>query len=300
MKNIFLALTFAFAAITAQARETIQIVWPFNLGDTIAQPTRATVDEANRIQDKYNFIMINKPGAGASIAAKFVESTPNSILSGSTSFFVRPNFFPESSHSPANFRVLMVQCSAPMMIVSSKYRSFNEVPQNQFLTIGVSGLGVTTHLVATETQKRFPQLKAVPYKGTSEPMIDILEGRVDMGVTFVNTAEQWLQDGKMQGLGVTGGRSVIGVPTLASQNFHGMDEVVNTLMFMVPTSMSKAQYNELRDILRRAARSQSVQAAYTKEYCSAMDLTEQQTQAWYTTQQTLWKRLTKDIKLESK
>jgi tripartite-type tricarboxylate transporter receptor subunit TctC len=297
MKKTIAIIALLGLAITAQARQTVEVVWPFSLGDTISQPTRATVEEANRIQDKYQFVLINKPGAGASIAAKYVESHPNTILSGSTSFFVRPNFFPDASQNPANFRVLMVQCSAPMMLVSSKYKSLKEISRDQSLTVGISGMGATTHLVATELQKQFPGVVPVPYKSTSEPIADIIESRADMGITFVNTAEQWIREGKMYGLGVTGPRAVINVPTLASQNVQSASEITNTLMFVVPTSMSDSQYQELRDILRRAVAAVAVQDAYKREYCVPVDFNEKQTADWYRDQQELWKKLTKDVKL---
>lgn len=298
MKKLCFTIGLLLTTITAQSRDNFQVVWPFSMSDTVLQPTRATVEEANRLQDRHTFVVVNRPGAGASIAAKFVETTPNSLLSGSTSFFVRPNFFPKESQDPANFRPLMVQCAMPMVIVSGKYKNFNDIPKDANLTIGVSGMGVTTHLVATEVQKRFANLQVVPYRGSSEPMIDLVEGRVDMGVTFPNTAEQWLASGKLHGLGTTGPQPVLKMPTLVSLGFAGMQEVVNTTMFVVPRSMPENQYRELRDIMQRAARSASVQSAYAKEFCVPVDLNEEQMRAWWTGQLNLWKRLTQNVKLD--
>ena len=159
-------------------------------------------------------------------------------------------------------------------------------------------MGVTTHLVATEVQKRFPNLQVVPYRGSSEPMIDLVEGRVDMGVTFPNTAEQWLASGKLHGLGTTGPQPVLKMPTLVSLGFSGMHEVVNTTMFVVPRSMPENQYRELRDTMQRAAQSAGVQSAYAKEFCAPLTLNEEQTRNWWSGQLALWKRLTQNVKLE--
>ena len=76
MKNLLLALLFVSSLVHA---ETITIVWPFGMGDTQAQYSRSLIDELNNNQKKYTFILDNKPGAGATIGAKYVAATPNTV-----------------------------------------------------------------------------------------------------------------------------------------------------------------------------------------------------------------------------
>ena len=92
MKKFILATLAAVGCLTAHSAETVTIVWGWSLGDPMAQYSRSLVDEANKAQNKYTFVLDAKPGAGGAIAAKHVERTPNSILATSTAFFVRPNF----------------------------------------------------------------------------------------------------------------------------------------------------------------------------------------------------------------
>ena len=131
MKKFLIALAVAMAAFSTQAQQQISIIWPFGMGDTQAQYSRSLVEELNRSQKKYTFILENRPGAGATIGAKHVATTPNTILSASTAFFVRPNFYPNESHNVADFRPLMTQCAAPMLIVSKKYKSWRDIDRNQ-------------------------------------------------------------------------------------------------------------------------------------------------------------------------
>jgi len=107
MKKFLIATAVALEAVSAQAQQTLTIIWPFGIGDTQAQYSRSLVEELNKTQKKYTFILENKPGAGATIGARHVLATPNSVLAASTAFFVRPNFYPEESHSVADFRPLM-------------------------------------------------------------------------------------------------------------------------------------------------------------------------------------------------
>lgn len=298
MKKILAAMILATTTFALQAQQTMTIVWPFGMGDTQAQYSRSLVEELNKNQKKYNFILENRPGAGATIGAKHVASTPNSILSASTAFFVRPNFYPNESHNVNDFRPLMTQCAAPMVIVSRKYRSWSQIDQNQKINIGISGLGATSHLMAMEIVKRYPNAQPVPYKGTREASLDVVAGNLDLSVAFLGEVEGFLDKGELNVLGISGRRVVRGIPTLESQGFSGVGEVVNMHSLQVPKTMSTEQYNELRDMVTKAAQADSVQRAYAVDYCDPSSLDSAATQRWFVGQIALWKRLSQGVKLD--
>lgn len=297
MKKFLIAGAIALTAVVSQA-EQISIIWPFGMGDTQAQYSRSLVEELNRTQKKYTFILENRPGAGATIGAKYVVTTPNTILSASTAFFVRPNFYPEDSHRVADFRPLLTQCAAPMLIVSKKYRSWNEIDRNQKINIGISGLGATSHLMAMEIVKRYPNAVVVPYKGTREASIDVLGGNIEMSVAFLGEVEGFLDKGELTALGISGRKTVRGIATLESQGFTGVGEVVNMHSLQVPRTMPAEQYMELRRLVTDAARTDSVQRAYAVDYCDPSNLESVATQRWFDSQVALWKRLSQGVKLD--
>jgi tripartite-type tricarboxylate transporter receptor subunit TctC len=295
MKQL-LALLLLTLSISANAKEIITIVWPFGMGDTQAQYSRSLIDELNRHYDKYTFILDNKPGAGATIGAKYVAATPNTILAASTAFFVRPNFYPEESHRVADFQPLMTQCAAPMVVVSKRYRSWKEIPKDQAINIGISGMGATSHLMAMQIKREYPNAVPVPYKGTREASIDAANGNLDMSVAFIGEVEGFLDAGKLNALGITGHRPVRNIPTLESQGFD-VGSVVNMHSLIVPTTMNPAQYAELRGMVVRAAMKQSVQDSYAVDYCEGSSLGLTQTKNWWDSQILLWKRLSKGVSL---
>ena len=292
-----MATAVALASFASQASQTLTIIWPFGIGDTQAQYSRSLVEELNKQQKKYNFILENKPGAGATIGARHVAATPNSVLSASTAFFVRPNFYPEESHSVADFRPLMTQCAAPMVIVSKKYRTWQEIDKSRPINIGISGMGATSHLMAMEIIKRYPNAQPVPYRGTREASLDVVAGNLDLSVAFLGEVEGFLDKGDLFALGISGRKPVRGVPTLESQGFAGVGEVVNMHSLQVPKTMPAEQYNELRDMVMRAARADSVQKAYAVDYCEPSNLDSVATQRWFDGQVALWKRLSQGVKL---
>jgi tripartite-type tricarboxylate transporter receptor subunit TctC len=297
VKKFIVATAVALASFASQASQTLTIIWPFGIGDTQAQYSRSLVEELNKQQKKYNFILENKPGAGATIGARHVAATPNSVLSASTAFFVRPNFYPEESHSVADFRPLMTQCAAPMVIVSKKYRTWQEIDKSRPINIGISGMGATSHLMAMEIIKRYPNAQPVPYRGTREASLDVVAGNLDLSVAFLGEVEGFLDKGDLFALGISGRKPVRGVPTLESQGFAGVGEVVNMHSLQVPKTMPAEQYNELRDMVMRAARADSVQKAYAVDYCEPSNLDSVATQRWFDGQVALWKRLSQGVKL---
>ena len=142
MKKFLLSLLLVTPLISF-AKENITIFYAWGPGDSVANYHRTIAAEANKIQDKYNFLFDTRPGAGGAIASNHVLNTPNSVLAHSTAFFVRPVVFPNESYDLTKFKSQYVHCMAPMAVTSTKYKSVKDVPATA--SVGISGLGVTTH-----------------------------------------------------------------------------------------------------------------------------------------------------------
>jgi tripartite-type tricarboxylate transporter receptor subunit TctC len=285
------------------ARETVTIVYSWTAADTAANFHRALAEEANRIQSKYRFVFDARPGAGGSIAANYVASNPNTILATASAFFIRPNFFPAESHDLGAFKQLKPQCSAPALISSIKYKSWTEVPTDRPTTIGVSGLGTTTHLIATQVAKRYPQMTVVPFKSTSEALVSVLGGNTDFAVNFIGDSIQYAKaDGpkRVYMLGITGDKTVAGVVPLTSQGFaKSLNRMNIPAQLLVPRNTPDVKFNEWREILVQAGKSKSVQEAFAKDYCESLNqMPTDQIQGYFYMQATEWQRLSSGVSLK--
>jgi tripartite-type tricarboxylate transporter receptor subunit TctC len=304
MKKILTVLLSAFAiSALAQSPQNITIYYGWSAADTAANFNRTLAAAANKDQKKYNFIFDVKPGAGAAIAAMYVERNPNTILATSSAFWIRPNFFPKESHQVDNFREMLPQCDSPLTIVSKKYKSFKEVPTDKPLTVGVSGLGITTHLVATEVVKKYPNMTVIPFKSTTDALISVLGGQTDFSVNFVGDSEQYLKDtglGRVYMLGVTGDRPVLSTPTFVSQGFDKITSYMNAPSHLVvPNNMPEAQFKEVRAILMKAGRDPAVLDSYKTDHCSSLNqMPDDQIQPWFNAQNARWKKITSTISLK--
>ena len=301
MKKIISILALAAFSLLATAKDTITVIYSWTAADTAANFHRSLIEEANRIQDKYNFIFDTRPGAGGSIAAIHVLETPNTILATASAFFVRPNFFPNESHDVTKFREIFPQCSAPAVIASKKYKSWSEVPNNAKLSIGMSGMGTTTHLIATQLVKKYPNLIIVPFKSTSEALLGVLNDSTDFSVNFLGDSDQYTT-GKdpVHLLGITGNKTINRIVPLSTQGFSKDLEVMNIpAELLVPTSWPDSKFTDVREILLRAGRSQSVLDSYKPDYCQSINqMNDKEIQIWYTNQISDWKRLTIGVLLK--
>jgi tripartite-type tricarboxylate transporter receptor subunit TctC len=303
MKKLFLSLLFALLSTTALSKETITVVYAWTAADVAANFHRTLVDEANRIQNKYIFVFDTKPGAGGSIAANHVANTPNTVLATASAFFIRPNFFPNESHDLNNFKELMPQCSAPGVITSSKYRSWKDVPTDQPLTIGMSGMGTTTHLIATQVAKKYPKMTVVPYKSTSEAVVSVLSGNIDFAVNFMGDSAQYTEASspkKIYMLGITGDQNINGVAPLISQGFTKSLARMNVpAQLVVPKNMPDLKFNEIREILVKAGRAKTVNNAFAVDYCQSLNqMLDSNIQGYYNLQVSEWQRLSSGVSLK--
>jgi tripartite-type tricarboxylate transporter receptor subunit TctC len=297
-KKTLASLMLLLTSAAAMADKTIGVIWPYGPGDPPANYARFAIDEMNKIQTQYNFIFDNRPGAGSAVASKHVEANPNTtVLSTSTAFFIRPNFFPNESHNVSNFAPLVMQCANPMVVVSKKYKNL-DLDKNTAFTIGTSGLGDTTYLLAMQIKEKFPNAVVVPYKSTSDALVDVIGGNIDFSVGFVAAVDQYMIKGDITGVGVSGKKIIKNIPTLASKGIPYADDIVIMFFTAVNKDMPAAMRKEMREIVSKSTKAPAVHEAYRVNFCDPIEMNEKQMQEWFDRQQVLWAKLTKTVKLD--
>ena len=299
MSRIF-ALIILLFSLTGTA-ETVTIIYAFGPADTMANYSRTLVDEANRIQQKYTFLFDTRPGAGSSIAARYVENNTNTILQTSSAHFIRPNFYPTESHEINNFRELLPLASPPMAVASAKYRNWSEVPTSRPINVGISGLGTTSHLIAMQIKTRYPNLQPIPFKSTNDSILSLIGGQIDLHVGFLGEMKEWTKTKKnLYILGMTGTKSVGGHPLLINQHFPSiLANMDNPQHLVVPKTIPDLKFNEWRNILFVASKASTVQDSYKIDLATPMDgMSTADLQAWYLAQTQQWKKLSSTVKLD--
>ena len=302
MKKL-LAVLLCFVCIQVNAAETVTIVYSWTAGDTAANYYRALAESANRVQKQYTFIVDYKPGAGGAVAAAHVAKTPDTVLATSSAFFIRINLYPESGYNLDNYQELLPICFGPFAIVSSRYRTWQQVPTDQRLTIAVSGLGTTTHLTALQIQQRYPRLDVIAYKSTSEATMAALSGQTDFAVNLMGDNSQFERanstGSRLYVLGTGGRRAVGNKPLLIDQGFHSnMARMGSPAQLIVPVSTPAKKYEDWRRILLQAVQTDTIKQAISDDYCVPTAEMSLNPAAYYAESRSFWQRLTADLRVE--
>lgn len=302
MKQLLLSICLLFSSLV-MAKENVTIIYGWNASDSVANYGRILAAEANKLQDKYNFILDARPGAGNAIAANYVKNTPNTILFTSPAFFIRPIFYPNESYNISDYKPFMPLCDGPMVVSSVKYKSWKEVPTDKPISIGTSGLGVASHLIALQLVEKYPNMMIVPFKSTSDALLAIISGQVDFGVAFLTDTEVWVKENKtVQAhiLGTTGFTRINKYPTLVESGFPkslGNSNLSHQLI--VPKSIPDDKFREWRMILIKAANSTAVKDAYKADSCYfTSDVLDKDLTNWFNIRKERWSKLANSVKLD--
>jgi tripartite-type tricarboxylate transporter receptor subunit TctC len=303
MKKI-LAILLSTFALTAISAENVTIIYSWSAADTAANYYRALAESANKLQTKYNFLVDYKPGAGGAIAASYVGKTPNTILGTSSAFFIRSNLYPESGYNQDNFQELLPICFGPFGITSSKYKSWNEVPSNKRLVMGMSGMGTTTHLTAIQIAKKYPNIDIIAYKSTSDAVMATLGGQIDFAVNLLGDSIQYETDNSTKArlyvLGTGGTKLINNYPLLLNQGFGpAMARMGSPAQLIVPANLSNEKYNEWRKLLSEAAKTTLVKKAIADDFCSpTREMSSEDPVAYYNESKNFWKKMTNGVEVK--
>lgn len=307
MKKL-LAILLATLSMTAMAKENITMAYSFGAGDSAANWYRTVAKEANQLQNKYNFIFDAKPGAGGTIAANYTLANPNdSLWVNSSAGFLRPLLFPEGAYNIDEFRTILPKCSNPFVVASSKYKNWKEVPRDAKLSIATTGLGTSTHLVALEIAKNYPNMTVVPFKSAAEAVQNLIGGNVDFFVSFqADTVAFRPGPGatdpskQVYWLGQTGRTSIGGTPLLGDQGFSkDMFDLSTQQQVFATRKLPEDKFKEIRKILVEASKTPAAVEANAMDRCTPTnELPDSQLNSWFNNLAAQAKKLSQGVSVK--
>lgn len=257
MKKLLACLAMLAFGVSAWAQtKTVPVYWPFSISSIQVTGVRAMLENTNSQQKDINFILDHKPGAGSTIAVRHIVSTPNlELLAVSSSYFMRPVFYPDTSHSADDLKpVAIIASHMPIMVFSKKYKNLTELKKQKQLSIGVNN-GSVTQLVALTLKKSLPDtdIVLVPYDSTNKSAMDVMADSLDLAVGFTSDTDQWVKQGTIHVIGITGTRPIKGYPTFASQGLKGFDDLFVEYWIMANQRLTDQQTQELNLLFRKSA-----------------------------------------------
>jgi tripartite-type tricarboxylate transporter receptor subunit TctC len=270
----FLAALLAAVALSASASpQVVPSVWGWIPTSTQGSYFRAILEESNKNQTKYEFIFENRPGAGASIAAKHVlDHKGVAVFANSTAQFVRPYLYPEASYKLTDFKPVMVMGISPAAMVT-KGKTLTQLVSQDRINIATAGTGSTLHLMgealARDIKKKYPNkdIQMIHFASSNEAFLSVMGGHTDLTFEFLGDARgKATPDTTL--IGLTGKNTVEGIPPLADLGYSGLVELQGIFAIYAPASMPDATVAELQQIFLQAEKSETVQKLYKTDYAS--------------------------------
>jgi tripartite-type tricarboxylate transporter receptor subunit TctC len=213
----------------------ITIVAGYPAGTPVDTIARVIADKL-QTRTGQSVIVENRAGAGSSIGAMaVVKSAPDgyTLYLSSIANTTNPAFNKLSFDFAKDLAPVTVVCDVPVVLVvhPSGPKTVQELVAQAkakpgILAFGSAGPGTATHL--------FPELFAhetgiklnhVPYKGSSQAVVDLLANRIQIMFSPAGTVLPHIKSGQLRALAVSGKQRVPGldVPTFTEAGVKGLD-----------------------------------------------------------------------------
>jgi tripartite-type tricarboxylate transporter receptor subunit TctC len=267
--SLFVLLSAATTAQTATdsyPAKVVRIVVPFAAGGSTDVVARILAEKLGS-ELKQSFIVENRAGSGGNIGADVVaKSQPDgyTLLMGTTGVmsinsFLYKNLTYDSSkdfdpviYTTLITNVLVVSPSVPAKSVAELVSLAKSSPGK--FSFASSGIGTSTHL-SGELFKSMAAIDIlhVPYKGSSQALIDVIGGRVTMLLDNAPSALPFIKDGKLRALAVTNSRRLSNLPDVPTIDEAGIKgyESLSWSGIVAPAGTPKAIISKLNSAIDR-------------------------------------------------
>lgn len=222
------------------------------------------------------FIVVNKPGAGANIAAEYVAKTrsPESTVSTVDSAVLAANPFLYSKltyNAAKDFALAGMIARFPLVLVvgpnvpAKNLQEFVAWAKSdpKGISYGSPGAGSPHHLAVELFRAQSGlNLTHVPYRGAAPALSDVAGGQLPFMFVDTSSGGPFIASGKVRAIGVASPqrlKSLPDVPTLAEQGLPGF-EAYAWQALVVPAATKPGTVETLNKALNAALNSDDVKA----------------------------------------
>ncbi len=258
------------------------------------------------------FIVDNRPGAAGAIGLEAAaKSTPDGytlVIGTASTQTVNPLVRQLPYDAKKDFAPISLVTDGPIVLSANPelpVKSVRELIDYSLknpdkLNFGSDGQGSLTHL-AGELLKAQTGLRMehIPYKGTAQPVNDVVAGQIQLSMTGALNAIPLAQAGKLRIL-ATGGTKRIGqlpdVPTMAEAGITGYD-VTSWFAIFAPAGTNRATIDRLNREIREVAAMPETKAMLAASGVVPQSSTPEELQTLIVGESERWAKLIRDAKI---
>lgn len=225
---------------------------------------------------RQSFIVVNKPGAGANIAAEYVARTrsPEHTVStvDSAVLAANPFLYGKLTYSAEkDFALAGMIARFPLVMVVAPNVPAKNLPEflawartaPEGVSYGSPGVGSPHHLAVELFRSQTGlNLAHVPYRGAAPALADVAGGQLPFMFVDTSSGGPFISAGKVRAIGVASPQRVktlSDLPTLAEQGLPGF-EAYAWQALVVPAATRAATVETLNKALNAALQSDDVKA----------------------------------------
>ena len=281
-RTLALLAALAFAS-TAQAQSDypnrpVQLLVGFTAGSASDLTARVLADGMKKFLGQ-PVIILNRPGAGATIAATEAARAANdgyTLFLTSSAIAASMAFRPELKFDmKKDFEAITPVNNVPLILVVNPSLGVKTVKELVALakskpgelTYGSPGIGTGTHLGAELFALRSDlKIRQVSYKGTPEAIADVIAGRVSFIISPSSTVMGHVEGGRLLALATAGSKRAGIAPDLPTMMEQGVPDFdVSTWFGLVaPAGTAKPIVDKLAKAANDALNSDEVKAGFKK------------------------------------
>lgn len=227
IKKTLVSVAFVLASMSAFAQQTISVAWPYSMSHGTTPLMHPLLQEANRLQSQYQFVLEAKPGASGLLAVNHMNQSPSTRVAVIAPAFVDLVIQNKVVESDYNYMVgLGDMCFALWNKYGNKSQGLRSLKGTKEIVLGNVGWGNSGHLVALEIADRYElTVRNIVFKSNLEGLINLAQ---DGGITQVQESpEAWLSlqgQAKVQAkpLAITCGQRHRALPTVKTLQEQGI------------------------------------------------------------------------------
>jgi len=251
-------------------------------------------------------VVENRPGANGNIAAETTAKAPPdgyTLLMAANGFTINASLYktlpynPTRDFSPITLfalipNILVVHPSLPVKSVRDMITLARGKPDQ--LTHGSSGTGSPGHL-AGEVFKLMANVRFihVAYKGSSQALIDLLGGHLQLAFPTIPAVMPYLKSGKLRALGVTSIKRSASLPEIATVAEAGVPgyEVVGWYGILAPAGVPRDIIVRLNGEITKALRLADMQERLLRDGADPVGNTPDEFRAYVESDVVKWSKV---------
>ncbi len=302
-------LGLATVAHAAFPDKPVKIMVGFPAGGPLDAHARLLAERLGQVLGQ-PVIIDYKAGAGGTVGAEFVaKAAPDGytlLMANTGTMVINPAVYTKLGYSTLKDFVpiartaqqplaLVVNPGVPAHTVQELVALATQKPGQ--LNYGSAGNGGISHLVPEMFKTSTATfIVHIPYKGSAPAFTDLLGGQVQMMAESIPQASQYVKQGKLRALAVTGrerNAALPDVPTFAEAGIAGLD-VVGFYGLLAPAGTPKDVVAKLSDALRQTLETPEIRTRMVQQGADPAYLSAEPFAAYLAAQMPIWAKAVKD------